>query len=212
MGYRQRVIQPDFSEVTLAGGSFVYRQQSFCIDRLPDLDPGYFKYELKQGNQTIGTAKCQSAQLIQTNLATPGITVGTVDPTLIHLFDSQCHWIETLQIFPPFRGQGYGSLWLDCLCAMLQSEAKLPIALSADATWDTSNPLTSNQLNDWYERHGFLQFPGTEGLFDLRVRDDPQREQTLIRVQQLIADINADMRATLATLDSVNDKPAKEFE
>lgn len=184
---------PEFHALTLAGGSFTHQQRCFRVDRLPPKDPSYLGYALMLEQQQIGQATCQSASLIQANLAQAGTAALSVEPLLVRLYSGQCHWIETLQILPPFRGQGYGSLWLEALCALLRSEAKLPIALHSDAWWDDSSPLDGQQLENWYERHRFLKFPGTDGLFTLRVRDDPQRSATNALVQQLIAELAADL-------------------
>lgn len=191
---------PDFHALTLAGGVFTNQQRAFRVDRLSPKDPSYLGYSLTLEQQQIGLATCQPASLIQANLVEFGTAALSVEPLLVRLYAGQCHWIETLQILPPFRGRGYGSLWLEALCAMLRSEAELPIALHSDAWWDDSSPLDDKQLEQWYERHRFLKFPGTDGLFTLRVRDDPQRSATTALVQQLIAELAADLTQMAAKL------------
>lgn len=177
--------QPDFATLTAVGGSFTHHQQQFYADRVPSQEPGYFSYELRLEQAVIGKAKCQPASLIQTNLTDPDLAAITIDPLIIHLYAGKCHWIETLQILPTFRRNGYGSLWLECLCHMLQAEANLPIALYPDALWDNSNTLDDSQLEQWYGRHGFLDFPETKGLTRLRVRGDAHRPETVALIKRL---------------------------
>lgn len=194
--------QPDFSALTAAGGSFTYHQQFFCVDRVSAQEPGYFSYELKldQLDQTvIGKAKCQPASLIRANLTDPDLAATTIDPLIIHLYAGKCHWIETVQILPAFRRQGHGSLWLECLCHMLQAEAVLPVALYPDALGDNSTALTDSQLEQWYKRHGFLDFPEASGLTRLRVRGDAHRSETVARIKRLGHEIGADLVQLQAT-------------
>lgn len=175
--------------LTLEGGSFTYQQQSFWVSRIPHKDPGYWAYDLTLDTSLIGRAVCQPASLIQHHLSTPQSAALHVDPILVHLYTGHCHWIETIQMLPDYRGRGYGSVWLEAVCALLQSEAKLPIALYSDDWWDDSSPLRGRQLDAWYERHGFLQFPGTDTFMKLRVRDDPDRDATLVQIQQMMNDV-----------------------
>jgi GNAT superfamily N-acetyltransferase len=179
----------EYNTLTLEGGSFTVHQQTFWVKRFAYKDPGFWAYDLYLDEQLMGRAVCQPFNLIQQHLSTPQSAALNVDPILIHLYKGQCHWIETLQIVPEHRGQGYGSLWLEALCALLQSEDKLPIALYPDDWWDESSVLRGRELEAWYERHGFLQFPGTETFTKLRVRDDPDRDTTFMRIQQLMNDV-----------------------
>jgi GNAT superfamily N-acetyltransferase len=163
------VLAPDFSHLTIAGGKFIYQSHPWQIDRVTNSREGFFEYKLTRESERIGEAKCQPSSLIRANLTGSDAAKLSVDPIAIQQHQGQCHWIETLQIFPAFRGQGYGSLWLEALCALLHSEAKLPIVLYADEWWDEFSPLKGNQFNAWYERHGFLPHP-VNGLMTLRIR------------------------------------------
>jgi GNAT superfamily N-acetyltransferase len=131
----------NFNTLTLQGGSFTVQQQTFWVKRFPYKDPGFWGYELSRDADVIGRAACQPFSLIQDHLSMPQSAALNVDPILVHLYVGQCHWIETIKIFPEHRGQGYGSVWLEALCTLLQSEANLPIALYSDDWWDESSPL-----------------------------------------------------------------------
>jgi GNAT superfamily N-acetyltransferase len=163
------VLALNFSHLTIAGGEFAFQSQTWQIDRLSHSSEGFFEYALTRESERIGEAKCQPSSLIQTNLVGSDVAKLSVDPIAVQLYAGKCHWIETLKIFPNFRGQGYGSLWLEALCALLHSEAKLPIVLYADEWWDESSPIKGQPFNAWYERHGFLPHP-VNGLLTLRVR------------------------------------------
>ncbi|GAB4227363.1 MAG: hypothetical protein Kow00121_56010 [Elainellaceae cyanobacterium] len=192
--------QPDFSALTSEGGSFSVQQATFTVHTLPDRNSGYRDYELRLEDCCIGKATGQPSSLILTTIAKAGTAAPTLDPLIIRLYGGRCHWIETLQILPEFRGRGYGSLWLESLCAVLQSEVKLPIALLPDEWWDQSNPIPGTALEDWYERHGFLPFPEAETLFKLRVRDDPNRAATAVLIQQMVEEINSDISGMLGKM------------
>lgn len=182
----------DFScgfNLTLNGGSIAAGHQTFVVQRAIEQQSGYLQYELKLDDRCIGRATCQSSNLILENLAVFGANTPLVEPMLLRLYEGRCHWIETLQILPAYRGRGYGSLWLEALCAMLQSETHLPIALQADEWWDDSTPLTGKALDDWYDRHGFLAFSAADAMFNLRVRDDRDRVTTEARIQQFRQEI-----------------------
>jgi GNAT superfamily N-acetyltransferase len=189
----ETMVEIDFNALSLDESSFVYRQHAFSIHRIPHSDPGYWEYELTLDETPVGRAVCQPSSLIQQHLTTPQSAALYIDPILIHLYGGHCHWIETIQILPPSRGQGYGSVWLESLCALLQSEAKLPIALYPDEWWDDSTPLQGHHLDQWYERHGFLKFPGTDSFMKLRVRDDGDRTVTLERIQTMMAEVAASL-------------------
>ncbi|WAL59049.1 hypothetical protein [Thermocoleostomius sinensis] len=160
----------DFSHLTIAGGKFVYQSYHWQIDRIATSSEVFFEYILKRDSELIGEAKCQPSSLIRANLAGSDAAKLSVDPIAVQQYQGQCHWIETLQIFSAFRGRGYGSLWLEALCALLHSDAKLPIVLYADEWWDQSSPLKGNQFNAWYERHRFFPYP-VNGMLTLRVRE-----------------------------------------
>jgi GNAT superfamily N-acetyltransferase len=157
----------DFSHLTIAGGWFAIGSQHWTVKQAAHQE--FLVYDLYRAADHIGQAKCQPSSLIRANLSGSASAQLSVDPIVVQLYGGQCHWIETLQILPAFRGQGYGSLWLEALCALLDSEQQLPIALYADEWWDQTSPLQGQALADWYDRHGFLSCP-VNGLLTLRVR------------------------------------------
>lgn len=58
------------------------------------------------------------------------------------------YFLHFITVMPEDRGKGYGSIILDAICQKFNDK---PIRLELDA----SSPLGLDNLQAWYERHGF---------------------------------------------------------